>query len=67
MVGKKHHKFEAQTTAERDSWIVAIEKAIEESKAIKEEVTGRPSYKSTLEGYGKFYFWSMMMSCMIAS
>ena len=48
------HKFEAANATERDAWLVAIEKEAEEGKGMKEEVTGRESYKKTLDGYCKF-------------
>lgn len=51
----KTHKFEASSAAERDSWVVAIEKQVEETKAIKDEVTGRDSYKKQLEEYCKWF------------
>jgi hypothetical protein len=52
-VGSHHHRFEASKPAERDSWVVAIEKAIEEAKALKEELIGRESYKKNFEEYCK--------------
>ena len=52
-VNGKTHKFEATTAAERDSWVVAIEKQIEESKAVKDEITGRDSYKKQVEEFCK--------------
>jgi len=42
------HKFEAASSAERDSWVVAIEKIVEGSKGLKADITGRESYKHTL-------------------
>lgn len=53
-VGTHTHKFEATTGAERDSWVVAITKFIEEAKEMKAEITGRESYKKTIEGYSMF-------------
>ena len=50
----KTHKFEASSAAERDSWIVALEKQVEESKATKDEITGKDSYKKNVEEYCKF-------------
>lgn len=50
----KTHKFEASTSAERDSWVVAIEKQIEESKALKDEITGKDSYKDNVKEFCKF-------------
>jgi hypothetical protein len=44
------HRFETKTSAERDSWVVSIEKAVEE-KSLKDDITGRESYKKTLEEY----------------
>lgn len=53
-VGKTHHRFQANTSTERDSWIVALEKKIEEAKGLKEELVARDSYKKTIAGFGKF-------------
>ncbi|KAK8186822.1 Pleckstrin homology domain-containing protein [Phyllosticta paracitricarpa] len=47
------HQFEASSQAERDGWIVSIEKGIEEAKAASEEVTGSDEYKATIEALGK--------------
>lgn len=52
-VGTHQHRFETITTKERDGWIVAIEKAIEEAKELKEELTARESYKKNVEEYCK--------------
>ncbi|KPI43741.1 uncharacterized protein AB675_6177 [Cyphellophora attinorum] len=49
----KTHKFEATSTTERDSWVVALEKQKEEGKSLKEELTGRDSYKKNIEDYSK--------------
>ncbi|KIW38033.1 uncharacterized protein PV06_10009 [Exophiala oligosperma] len=51
--GNHHHRFEATKAEERDSWVVAVEKAIEEAKGLKEEITGRESYKKNVEEYSK--------------
>ena len=51
-----NHKFEAASEAERDSWVVALQKIVEESKDLKADITGRDSYKKTVEGYGMFTF-----------
>lgn len=51
-VNEHTHKFEATSTAERDSWFAAIQNKVEETRGMKEEVTGRDSYKKTLDGYG---------------
>ena len=53
-LGSHTHKFEASTSTERDSWVVAIEKHVEESKAIKNEITSTDSYKTNVEEYCKF-------------
>ncbi|KAK5947128.1 hypothetical protein PMZ80_001275 [Knufia obscura] len=50
-VGNHTHKFEAATAGERDSWVVAIQKIVEESKDLKADVTGRESYKKTVQGF----------------
>lgn len=49
--GGHQHRFEASKPTERDGWVVAIEKAIEEAKGLKEEITGRESYKKNVEEY----------------
>jgi hypothetical protein len=51
--GGIQHRFEAQTSKERDSWIVAVEKIIEETKDLKEDITARDTYKKNLEEYCK--------------
>ena len=48
------HKFEASSSKERDAWVVAVEKGVEEAKGMKEDVTGRESYKKSIEEYGMF-------------
>ncbi|KAF2089136.1 hypothetical protein K490DRAFT_72753 [Saccharata proteae CBS 121410] len=47
------HSFEASSQAERDGWVVAVEKTVEEAKAHKETVTGSDEYKESLEKLGK--------------
>ena len=49
----QRHTFEAPTHAERDSWIVAIEKQITEAKASREGVVGSDGYKHHMENLGK--------------
>ncbi|KIX08159.1 uncharacterized protein Z518_02815 [Rhinocladiella mackenziei CBS 650.93] len=51
--GTHQHRFEVGKPEERDSWIVAIEKAIKEAKELKDEITGRESYKKNVEEYAK--------------
>ncbi|KAL2410526.1 hypothetical protein ABEF95_002200 [Exophiala dermatitidis] len=51
--GGHQHRFEASKPTERDGWVVAIEKAIEGAKGLKEEITGRESYKKNVEEYSK--------------
>jgi hypothetical protein len=53
-VGNHVHKFETGNGAERDSWIAVIEKKVEEAKGLKDEITGRDSYKKNVEEYGMF-------------
>jgi len=50
-VGNATQKFEAANSAERDSWVIAIQKIVEDSKDLKTDVTGRESYKKNLTGY----------------
>ena len=47
------HAFQATSGAERDSWIVAIQKAIDEAAPMKEGIFGSEGYKSQLSKYGK--------------
>jgi hypothetical protein len=47
------HTFKAKSTAERSSWVVALEKKIEEAKAMKDEIQGSEGYKKHLEAFGK--------------
>jgi CxxC motif-containing protein len=47
------HTFEAQTTAERDGWFVAVEKAITEAKASKDTIESSEGYKENKEKIGK--------------
>ncbi|EXJ86039.1 hypothetical protein A1O1_06408 [Capronia coronata CBS 617.96] len=51
--GSHQHRFEANTPKERDSWVLAVEKAVEEAKGLKEEIIGRESYKKNVEDYSK--------------
>ena len=55
--GQKH-TFQAKTTAERSSWIVAIEKKVEEAKAMKDGIHGSEGYKKHMEAFSEFS-WSM--------
>ncbi|XP_014555359.1 hypothetical protein COCVIDRAFT_27697 [Bipolaris victoriae FI3] len=47
------HAFEASTTAERDGWFVAVEKAITEAKASKDTIESSEGYKEAKEKIGK--------------
>ena len=51
--GNHQHRFEASKSDERDGWIAAIEKGIQEAKDLKEEITNRESYKKNVEEYCK--------------
>ncbi|KIV79135.1 hypothetical protein PV11_06718 [Exophiala sideris] len=51
--GTHQHRFEATGPKERDSWVVAIEKSIEEAKVLKEDVRERESYKKNMDEYAK--------------
>jgi hypothetical protein len=46
------HTFEAQSTAERNGWYVAVEKAIAEAKEAKEDIESSDSYKQHKETIG---------------
>jgi len=52
-VGRHQYRFEAASSGERDSWVVAVEKKIEEAKGLKEEITGKESYKKNLDEYSE--------------
>ncbi|KIW67434.1 hypothetical protein PV04_06690 [Phialophora macrospora] len=56
--GAHQHRFEAATSKERDSWVLAVEKIIEDTKGLKDEITGRDSYKKNVEEYSKPAFSS---------
>jgi len=43
------HTFQAKSGAERDGWILALETAVAEAKAKKEEITTSTTYTETLE------------------
>ena len=45
------HVFQAASTGERSSWIVAIETKATEAKALKEGVLGSDGYKKHIEKY----------------
>jgi hypothetical protein len=49
------YTFKAKNTEERSSWLVALEKKIEEAKAMKDEIQASEGYKKRIESYGKFY------------
>jgi hypothetical protein len=46
------HAFEAQTTAERDGWYLAVEKAIVDAKEAKEGIESSEGYKEQKEKIG---------------
>ncbi|KAJ5732713.1 hypothetical protein N7493_004194 [Penicillium malachiteum] len=48
-VGTQKHTFQASNSAERDSWVVAIEAKSAEAKAQKETITSSEGYKAELE------------------
>ena len=47
------HTLQAQSRAERDLWIAAIEARATEAKGSREGITSSTSYKSSLEKFGK--------------
>ena len=47
------HTFQASTTAERDSWIAALEAKSTEAKAEKDTITSSEGYKAELEKLSK--------------
>ena len=50
--GQKH-TFQAPSKRERDGWLVALEKAVQEAKSSREGVVGSEGYKSNLSKYSK--------------
>ena len=48
------YAFKAKNTAERSSWLVALEKKIEVAKATKDQIQASEGYKKRIESYGKF-------------
>jgi hypothetical protein len=48
------HTFKAKNSEERSGWVAALEKKIEEAKAMKDEIQGSEGYKKHLESFGKF-------------
>lgn len=46
------HTFETSTSAERNGWFMAVEKAVEEAKAAREEILASEGYKAELEKLG---------------
>lgn len=49
------HTFQAQSRAERDSWIAAIETRATEAKASREGIVSSAGYKSSLDKFGTSY------------
>jgi hypothetical protein len=52
------HTFQVKSNAERSGWVVALEKKIEEAKAMKNDIHGSEGYKKHMESYSKFA-WPM--------
>ena len=48
------HTFQAQTKAERDGWLVAMEPKMADAVTSREGITGSEGYKSQFEKYGSF-------------
>lgn len=49
----KSHKFEASSASERDSWVAALEQHKQAGQSLKEDITGRESYKKNFDEYCK--------------
>lgn len=49
--GHHYQKFQAPNSAERDSWLVALEKESEQAKAMKSDIVGSEGYKKHLAAY----------------
>ena len=50
------HAFETSTEAERDGWVVAIKKAVEEAKALRDDIINKESYKEEVSKLGESPF-----------
>ena len=56
--------FSTESTEQQASWIVALEKKVEEAKASKEDITGSEDYKSSLEKYSMFTFRQIFVAVL---
>ena len=54
MLGTHKHTLQAENTSQRASWIVALEKKVEEAKALKDEITGSDTYKENVKKFSMF-------------
>lgn len=55
------YTFQAQSRAERDSWIAAIETRATEAKASREGIVSSAGYKSALDKFGMSFFSALVM------
>lgn len=55
-VGGVKHAFQASSSAERDSWVAAVEAKSADAKAQKETIVASEGYKSELEKLSKSFF-----------
>ena len=56
-VGGVKHAFQASSSAERDSWVAAVEAKSADAKAQKETIVASEGYKSELEKLSKSFFF----------
>ena len=63
--GQKH-TFQAKSTAERSSWVVALEKKIQEAKAMKDEIHGSEGYKKHMDSFSRFCIVDAVMVPIVA-
>jgi len=47
------HTFQAQSRADRDAWIAAVETRASEAKGAREGIVSSTAYKSSLEKLGR--------------
>ncbi|KAF2842193.1 hypothetical protein M501DRAFT_396741 [Patellaria atrata CBS 101060] len=48
------HSFQAVSSPERNGWLLAVEKVVEEAKTAREEIVNSEGYKATIEKLGEF-------------
>ena len=59
------HTFQAQSRAERDAWIAAIEAKATEAKGAREGIVSSAGYKSSLEKIGRLHLGATISVCLL--